>query len=119
MESKNKFYVLVWDINKDKIEHYDILPYFRKEYETRFTTNSKYKELKAPKTLLEFKDFIEHESLYQYWSRCEYEMIIHGWPVEKECYKIDVHEQIMMNLDIIANILYNEYFGTVVDKEKE
>ena len=35
-------------------------------------------------------------------------MIVHGWPVRKNDYKIDVHEQVMMNIDIISDILYNE-----------
>ena len=36
-------------------------------------------------------------------------MIVHGWPVHKNDYKLDVHEQIEMNIDIIAEILFNEY----------
>jgi hypothetical protein len=38
-------------------------------------------------------------------------MICHGWPGQKNSYKLDVHEQIMMNIDIIAEILWNEFNG--------
>lgn len=61
-----------------------------------------------PETFDEFKSFIESESNYMFWSRCEWEMIIHGWPVRKNNYKIDVHEQIMMNIDVITEILMDE-----------
>ena len=108
---KKKFYVLNWDFNGDKIEHYDVLPYFRERYKYKVKNSKKYPNeayWKVPKTLDEFKTFVENESHYQFWSRCEYEMIIHGWPVKKNDYKIDIHEQVMMNLDTIAEILFNE-----------
>ena len=94
---KNKFNVLTWDFNTDKLEHYDILPYLREKC---------LKEI--PRSYDELKKSIEAHSMYQFWARCEYEMIIHGWPVRKNDYKIDVHEQIMMNIDVITNILWNE-----------
>jgi hypothetical protein len=96
----NTFYVLHWDFNHDALEHYDVLPYFRECYKEK-------KE--KPKTFEEFKEFIEHKSQYRFWSRCEYEMICHGWPVRKNDYKLDIHEQIMMNIDVITNILFKEY----------
>ena len=33
---------------------------------------------------------------------------MHGWPVRKNDYKIDVYEQIMMNLDVVAKMFYDE-----------
>jgi hypothetical protein len=93
---KKQFNVLLWDFNSDKLIHYDVLPYLRKH---------------CPKkdcTFEEFKKIVKEESQYNFWARCEYEMICHGWPVRKNTYKLDVHEQIMMNLDIIAKILYDE-----------
>jgi hypothetical protein len=62
----------------------------------------------VPETFDEFRGFIESESACMFWSRCEWEMIIHGWPVRKNDYKIDVHEQIMMNIDVITEILMDE-----------
>lgn len=118
MDEKTKFYVLTWDFNKDKIEHYDVLPYLRVRLEERIEKHreDKDKYLKAPKSFNEFKRFVEDESLYQFWSRCEYEMIVHGWPVKRNDYKIDVHEQIMMNIDVISGILFDEYWDKI-DKE--
>lgn len=118
MDEKRKFYVLTWDFNRDKIEHYDVLPYLRTRLEERIEKNKKDEDeyFKDPKSFDEFKKFVEDESLYQFWSRCEYEMIVHGWPVRKNDYKIDVHEQIMMNLDVISGILFDEYWDKI-DKE--
>lgn len=91
------FNVLVYDFNKAKIIPYNIIPYFVSEYKN--TKQGK------PKTYEEFKEFIKSKSLYRFWSRCEYEIIVSGWPVTKNNEKWDVHEQIMMNIDVITNIL--------------
>lgn len=109
-----KFNVLRWDFNTDSIECYDVIPYLMERYEERKKRSKRKKNGEinkynfVPKTVEEFKDFIESESRYMYWSRCEYEMICHGWPVQKNEYKIDVHEQIMMNIDVIAKLMYSE-----------
>ena len=121
MKQKAQFYVLNWDFNRDEIEHYDVLPYFRNEFKER-KKKSKSKRIQrimeetpdmkkyygVPETRDELKKFIENESQYMFWGRCQYEMIVHGWPVRKNDYKIDVHEQVMMNIDIITDILYKE-----------
>lgn len=113
-----KFNVLLWSFNHDKLTYYDVLPYLRNCYKERVKKSKKKhiqrseevsKFWKVPETLDEFKEFIKCESQYQYWSRCEYEMILHGWPNQKNTYKLDVHEQIMMNIDVVAEILYNEF----------
>lgn len=114
MNNKKIFNVLQWDFNTDKLRYYDVLPYFRDCYNKRVKCRKKNKlddnqYWKVPTTLEEFKQFIESNSRYQFWARCEYEMICHGWPARKNDYKLDIHEQIMMNIDIIAEILYNEY----------
>lgn len=126
---ENKFYVLNWDFNTDEIKHYDVLPYLRncidgryetwkscqksKMFQKRLTRNEiSEKELiryyKVPDNFPDFKDFIDLVAQHQFWGRCEYEMICTGWPVQKNDYKIDVYEQIKMNLDIICNILWTE-----------
>ena len=115
---EKKFNVLVWNFNSDSLEYYDVMPYLRNSYKERkerykvvvkrkdFDPNNEY--YKVPETLEDFKNFVKNESLYQFWSRCEYEMICHAWPVKKNAHKLDVHEQIMMNIDVIAEILYKE-----------
>lgn len=108
------FNVINWDFNKDDIEHYDVLPHFRRCFENRKKESKRKgvdpedKYFKVPKTFDEFKEFVKDESQYHFWARCEYEVIVHGWPVRKKDYKLDIHEQIMMNLDIVAGLLFEE-----------
>ncbi len=89
------FYVINHDFSSGKLEHYDIMPYLI----------SQYKESKNKKLIKkDVKDFIIAESMYKWWSRCEYEIIISDWPSQKTHHKIDIHYQVMMNLDTIVNI---------------
>lgn len=116
------FNVIVHNFNSKEFEPYNIIPYLVSRYN---------KKENKPKTFDEFKEFVKNESLYQWWSRCEYEIILGPWPytsspserydkkgeddVEawkehwkkhlKECEKIDVHYQVMMNLDVITNLV--------------
>lgn len=93
------FYVIIEDFNSKKFIKYDIMGYLINCY-----NESKNK----PQTFEEFKQFVEGKSMYQYWSRCEYEIILCDWPCESFKKKIDVHWQIMMNHDLITNLLmYN------------
>lgn len=101
---KNSFNVLVWDINRDELIHYDIIPYLLRQYNETKKMDS-YKE--TPKTRDEFKEFIKKEAMYQWWSRCEYEIIISDWPCQKHQVKIDVYDQVLMNLDVITDIIIN------------
>jgi hypothetical protein len=37
--------------------------------------------------------------------RCQYELILASWPCEDKKEKIDIHNQIMMNIDRITEVL--------------
>ncbi len=95
------FNVILWDFNSSEPEPYDVIPYLVGEYK---------KSRNKPKTFEEFRNFIKKESMYQWWSRCEYEIIIQRWPPSKkeEGSKWDVYKQVMMNIDIITKILMEE-----------
>lgn len=100
MKKKHKpFYTIIYDINKREFEPYDVMPYLINEYK------NKKKKKKHPTTFDEFKKFIEGASMYMYWARCEYEIILTSWPNEDKSKKIDIHQQIMMNIDIVTNVL--------------
>lgn len=86
--------VISWDFNSDNIEYYDIMPFLIDSYK-RIKKNK-------PKTFDEIKEFIINESRYRFWSRCEYEVIIAGWPKQKREVKIDIFDQIMKNIDVIT-----------------
>ena len=89
------FNVIVYNFNTKKFEPYDIMPYLV----------DRYKRLKAKDRPLSLKKFIENEARYQWWSRCEYEIILSDWPPHGVEEKWDVFKQIMMNIDVIRDIL--------------
>lgn len=100
-----KYNVILWDINKREFIPYDIFPYLRKAYQEAKERNEE------PKTFEEFKEFIRKESMYMWWSRCQYEILISDWPTQSKTEKIDVHYQVMMNIDIITKLFMEEING--------
>lgn len=107
---KKKFNVLEYDFSFKRINHYDVLPYFRNQWKCKKYNFDKDK-VKDKNTL---KEWIERASRYMYWARCEYEFLMAPWPykqekLEDDLIKIDVHQQIMMNIDIITDILFEEF----------
>lgn len=93
------FYVINENINAKEFEKYDVMPYFINCYkEAR-------KKKKQPKTFDEFKEFVKSNSMYMYWSRCQYEIVLTDWPSQSRSKKIDIHWQLMMNWDVVTSIL--------------
>ena len=75
---------------------YDIMPYLVEQYK-------KIKRNK-PKTYDEIQKFIKSNSMYQWWARCEYEIILRDWPCQRSEEKWDIYKQILMNIDVITNV---------------
>lgn len=100
-----EFKVINWDINSERLIHYDVMPYIYSEFE-------KYRKRKKlaikDVTFDELKKFIDSTAKYRYWARCEYEVIVTGWPVSRSKYKLDVYEQIEMNLDNITQLMLED-----------
>ena len=90
-----KYNVIYYNINSRKCEPYDIFPYLVNQY-----NSLEYK----PNTFEEFKEFIRKKSMYMWWSRCEYEIILTDWPCKKDEEKWDIYKQIEMNLDVITKL---------------
>lgn len=102
-----EYRVILWNFNTDRVEHYDIMPYlYRRLEEKRKKKQIVLKDL----TLERLKEFIDTESKYQFWARCEYEVILSSWPPRENGrrHKMDVYEQIHMNLDNIAKLMYDD-----------
>ena len=94
------FGVIKYDINGKQFIVWDVIPYVK----------DRYKELplsRRPETWDEFKEFIKKESMYQFWSRCEYEIVLQSWPTGNAEKKIDVYDQVLNNLDLVALALSN------------
>lgn len=141
MKSLKKFNVLTF--SNGKIRAYDVLPYFRDSWKEKYNKEEKEKikttKYKTKRMQL-FKEWVIGRSMYMFWSRCEWEMLIGSWPygskrindqmkefmsegrnlddyhdsivldniITADMEKIDVHEQIMMNINTIVDILYQE-----------
>ena len=102
-----QFNVLNWDFNRDTLVPYDVLPYFRRQYDER-------KEKDRPKTKEEWMTFVKERGTCMYQHRAEYEILISGWPPRKDRskdkeIKIDIWHQIENNIDIIVDILMDEH----------
>ena len=66
--------VWIWDFNHDALESYDVVPRFVESIK-QYT-----KPKSLPKTKEALNEILEANVRYSFWSKCEYEMIIHGWP---------------------------------------
>ena len=100
--AKKSFNVIVQDFNRREFVAYDVIPYFKNAWDTMKRSKVRSKEL--PTDLKGLKEWIKSQSRYHFWSRCEYEVVLSGWPNQDDKRKIDVHEQIMMNLDLVTDI---------------
>lgn len=92
-----EFNVIWFNPTLRKFEKYNIIPSLINRYNEE-------KELNKNSSFEEIKKFILSESLYRWWSKCEYEIILTDWPTQKYKQKIDIYQQIKMNIDIITEI---------------
>ena len=102
------FNVIRYDFNSKKFVPYNVIPYFVDSYKELVENHKKYpksKYYKVPKRFKQFKKFVEKEALYQFWGRCEYEIILESWPSQNVEKKIDVYYQIMMNIEIVTKLV--------------
>lgn len=90
-----KYNVINFDFNHRIFEEYDIFPYLARCYNQLDD---------KPNSFEEFKQFIINKSRYQWWARCEYEIILLDWPVQETKEKWDIHKQVMMNIDVITKL---------------
>lgn len=98
LKRHKSFNVIIYNVNTRTFEPYNIMPYLINSYR-------KLKKEKRPSSVFEFREFVDKECKYQFWARCEYEMILSDFPSEGTKVKVDVYEQIQMNLDLVAEIL--------------
>lgn len=113
------YFVLLRDFNSNKTVKHNIMPYILQTYkeceEKKFWWMFDDPKI-APIAKEDFKYFVERVCKRMYWSRCEYEWLMISWPPGKidtleQCQKIinsstkiDVWDQIEMNLDIVTDV---------------
>ena len=100
--------MLIWNVfcksgNRERIETYNIFHhgYFledcvkaAKEHRDDFT---------------KFANDVESSLLYYFWGKCEWEIILSGWPPSDQFHneKIDVFDQIRMNWQVFIRWLWD------------
>ena len=95
--------VWIWDFNADSLESYDVVPTFLRELK-----NLKPKD--RPKTKADLDEVLESDARYYFWSKCEYEMIIHSWPEQKNDQKVDVYQQLKLNWPIFLDFFWEQIY---------
>lgn len=95
----NKFNVIIYNFNRKKFESYDIMPYLRDTYKASKKHLRKFED---------FKDFVNKELMYQFWARCQYELVLTSWPCKDSEEKWDIYDQTKMNIDLITNLLMED-----------
>ena len=95
--------VWIWGFNADSLESYDVVPTFLRELK-----NLKPKD--RPKTKADLDKVIKSAAVYYFWSKCEYEMIIHGWPEQKNDQKVDVYQQLRLNWPIFIDFFWEQVY---------
>lgn len=140
---KAKFNVLLYKMGK--IEQYDILPYLRscwtdkkkyaREKRDKVKSKSDLKEWIRSEASYMFRARCQYEFLMANWPFGDKQLyddlksFIPGWKigdhsqdidfcniVMRSMEKIDIYDQIMMNIDVIVNILYVEF---KIDKKND
>ena len=136
-KNDTKFNVLEYNFTTKKVDYYDVLPYFRRCWEDRKFNFDK-KDVKSKDDLknwikrasqYQYWARCEYEFLMAPWPFGSYqfkqdmsellkqgvnldnidENIKFSNTITREMYKIDVHEQIMMNIKVVTDILYEEF----------
>lgn len=107
------------DFNTNEVVKYDIMPYLMNVYQKCLLTGNWWMmddPARRPVFAKDYRVFVTRACKHQYWSRCEYEWLMLSWPVGKtdtleECHKvlnssnkIDVWDQIEMNLDTVTEV---------------
>ena len=99
MKHINEYNVIVEDYNNKEFVSYDVMPYLMRCYDET-------KKKDKPKTFEEFKEFVRSKSMYQYWCRCEYEIVLNSlFSGRTKEEKIDVYFQISLNIDVVTKLL--------------
>lgn len=94
--------VYVEDINRREIKTYNIFDHssFREEIKSIY---SKCKDKK------EFAEKVKKCTMYYFWCKCEWEIVISGFPSCKIVSekKVDVYSQVMMNFEIFIEYVWD------------
>lgn len=100
------WYAYIENPNRRSIEEYNIFEHggFRQDCE---------KYLKECNDIQSFSEKVKGSLRYYFWSRCEYEIVLTGWPCPEytKDRKIDIYQQVMLNYTPFINFIWNSCKG--------
>ena len=91
------FFVMNEDQEKKKFYKFDIMTHLVRQYKAM-------RAIDRPRKFGECKAFIERISMKEFWLRREYEVVLSPLTGSTPTKKIDIHYQILMNLDVITSL---------------
>lgn len=96
-----EWYVYLADINKKEIIKYNVFKHYSFYEDLKIN-------IKNNKNKKDFIDRLRKDSMYYFWAKSEYEIILGSWPewdkFKKE--KIDVYSQLMLNWDKFVDYIW-------------
>lgn len=100
---KLEWNVFIYDINERQIELFNVFNHGRYRQEIIKLLNHRYDFM-----LKEFTEKVKSSTMYYYWCKCEWEILIAPWigDFDKESIKIDVYRQLEMNWDHYVKYLW-------------
>lgn len=101
-EKKLKFYVLLFEPNRKEAEMYNI-------FDNLVVREDILEALKKKISKEDLRETLYRTCKYVFWSRCEYEIVVTGFPIDTKSQKIDAWFQIEPNIDVITEYLWKEF----------
>ena len=101
-EKKLKFYVLLFDPNKKEPIMFNI-------FDNVVVKEEVIRALKKKINKEEFREILYKTCKYVFWSRCEYKMVVTGFPVNDKSEKVDAWFQIEPNLDFLVDYIFENF----------
>ena len=97
-----EWYVYLEDFNNKKIIKYNIFNHYG------FCQDLK-DIIKKIKNKDKFSEKIKRSTMYYFWSKCEYEILITTWIGRKDFKdeKVDVYDQLQLNWDAFINYIWD------------
>lgn len=95
-----EWYVYYHDSNAQKIIKWNVFNHgsFKKEVD---------KILKEKLSKKVFSEKLKRKTMYCFWSKCQYEIILSSWTGRANNIKIDIYDQIMMNFDSFVDYVWS------------
>jgi len=88
------------DINNKKIDIFNVFHHWS------FLEDCKKNAKQNGENYNAFIHQLKRDAMYYFWSKCEWEIVVTGFPIDKTKKKLDVYDQVIANFDIFAEYIW-------------